>query len=48
MPPGYFKEWHVAVRVASSKKLVAFISAVPITLRVREKYENWLCKRSRS
>lgn len=37
-PPGYHKEWSVAVRVASNKKLVAFISAVPITLRVRDKY----------
>lgn len=36
-PPGYIKEWHVAVRVASNKKLVAFVSAVPISLRVREK-----------
>ncbi|TCD66016.1 glycylpeptide N-tetradecanoyltransferase [Steccherinum ochraceum] len=35
-PPGYIKEWHVAVRVASNKKLVAFVSAVPISLRVRE------------
>ncbi|KAI0064592.1 N-myristoyl transferase [Artomyces pyxidatus] len=35
-PPGYHKEWHVGVRVASNKKLVAFISGVPINLRVRE------------
>ncbi|KAI0041127.1 N-myristoyl transferase [Auriscalpium vulgare] len=34
-PPGYHKEWHVGVRVSSNKKLVAFISGVPITLRVR-------------
>ncbi|KAK2466840.1 hypothetical protein APHAL10511_001098 [Amanita phalloides] len=34
-PPGYHKEWHIGVRVASNKKLVAFISGVPITLRVR-------------
>ncbi|KAI6132520.1 N-myristoyl transferase [Pisolithus croceorrhizus] len=33
--PGYFKEWHVGVRVSSNKKLVAFISGVPTTLRVR-------------
>ncbi|KAJ7304546.1 N-myristoyl transferase [Mycena albidolilacea] len=39
-PPGYFKEWHVGVRVSSSKKLVAFISGVPITLRVRGKVFN--------
>ncbi|KDQ61034.1 hypothetical protein JAAARDRAFT_124146 [Jaapia argillacea MUCL 33604] len=36
-PPGYHKEWHIGVRVASNKKLVAFISGVPITLRVRNK-----------
>ncbi|KAI5121671.1 hypothetical protein M0805_002747 [Coniferiporia weirii] len=34
-PPGYHKEWHVGVRVKSNKKLVAFISGVPIALRVR-------------
>ncbi|KAF8892505.1 acyl-CoA N-acyltransferase [Infundibulicybe gibba] len=34
-PPGYHKEWHIGVRVSSNKKLVAFISGVPITLRVR-------------
>ncbi|KAJ7774485.1 N-myristoyl transferase [Mycena maculata] len=47
-PPGYFKEWHVGVRVSSNKKLVAFISGVPITLRVRGKMFtaseiNYLC-----
>ncbi|KAF4603821.1 glycylpeptide N-tetradecanoyltransferase [Pleurotus pulmonarius] len=47
-PPGYFKEWHVGVRVASNKKLVAFISGVPISLRVRDKIIlaseiNYLC-----
>lgn len=36
-PPGYHKEWHIGVRVSSNKKLVAFISGVPITLRVRGK-----------
>ncbi|KDR81698.1 hypothetical protein GALMADRAFT_239825 [Galerina marginata CBS 339.88] len=35
MPPGYHKEWHIGVRVSSNKKLVAFISGVPMTLRVR-------------
>ncbi|SGZ53690.1 CIC11C00000003853 [Sungouiella intermedia] len=28
-PPGWRKEWHVGVRVKSTKKLVAFIAAVP-------------------
>ncbi|TFK55084.1 N-myristoyl transferase [Heliocybe sulcata] len=35
-PPGYHQEWHVGVRVASNKKLVGFISGVPITLKVRD------------
>ncbi|KAG6874231.1 hypothetical protein C0995_003777 [Termitomyces sp. Mi166 len=35
-PPGYHKEWHVGVRVSSNKKLVAFISGVPMTIRVRK------------
>ncbi|GJJ12605.1 hypothetical protein Clacol_006848 [Clathrus columnatus] len=37
-PPGYHREWHVGVRVVSNKKLVAFISGVPITIRVRKQY----------
>ncbi|EAU88866.1 N-myristoyl transferase [Coprinopsis cinerea okayama7 len=35
-PPGYHKEWHIGVRVASNKKLVAFISGVPMNLKVRD------------
>ncbi|KAG5354010.1 hypothetical protein C0989_009706 [Termitomyces sp. Mn162] len=35
-PPGYHKEWHIGVRVSSNKKLVAFISGVPMTIRVRK------------
>ncbi|KAF8921139.1 N-myristoyl transferase [Mucidula mucida] len=35
-PPGYFKEWHVGVRVSSNKKLVAFISGVPMKIHVRK------------
>ncbi|KAF9265466.1 N-myristoyl transferase [Marasmius fiardii PR-910] len=34
-PPGYHKEWHLGVRVKSNKKLVAFISGVPMTIHVR-------------
>jgi glycylpeptide N-tetradecanoyltransferase len=37
MPPGWLREWHIGVRVSSNKKLVAFISGVPIRLRVRKK-----------
>lgn len=35
--PGWRKEWHVGVRASKSRKLVAFISGVPISLRVRSK-----------
>ncbi|KAL8773675.1 MAG: hypothetical protein Q9209_001441 [Squamulea sp. 1 TL-2023] len=34
--PGWRKEWHVGVRATKSRKLVAFISGVPITLRIRD------------
>lgn len=33
--PGWRKDWHVGVRASKSRKLVAFISGVPIQLRVR-------------
>ncbi|KAI0034011.1 Myristoyl-CoA:protein N-myristoyltransferase, N-terminal domain-containing protein [Vararia minispora EC-137] len=51
-PPGYHKECNVGVRVSSNKKLVAFISGVPITLRVRENRVeavevNYLCIRKK-
>ena len=39
MPPGYHPEWHLGVRVKSTKKLVAFISGVPVRLHVRETYD---------
>lgn len=35
-PPGFKREWHVGVRVSSSRKLVAFISAVPATILASE------------
>ena len=35
--PGWRKEWHVGVRASKSRKLVAFISGVPVSLRVRSK-----------
>ena len=34
---GYYKEWLIGVRVKSNKKLIGFISGVPITIRVRGK-----------
>lgn len=35
--PGWRKEWHVGVRTKKGGKLVAFISGIPIDLRIREK-----------
>lgn len=35
-PPGWNKNWLVGVRVSSNKKLVAFISGIPATLRMHE------------
>ncbi|CAD6447831.1 f259c6c9-da70-49c6-84fe-01e3bffcc061 [Sclerotinia trifoliorum] len=37
MSPGWSREWHVGVRATASGKLVAFISAIPVALRVRNK-----------
>ncbi|KAG8932344.1 glycylpeptide N-tetradecanoyltransferase [Tulasnella sp. 418] len=47
-PPGYHKEWHIGVRAMPKKKLIGFISGVPIRLRVRENFLdaveiNYLC-----
>jgi glycylpeptide N-tetradecanoyltransferase len=33
--PGWLQDWHVGVRVVGSKKLVAFISGIPTTLKIR-------------
>lgn len=35
-PPGYFKSWHIGVRVKTTRKLVAFITGVPAKIRVRD------------
>ncbi|KZO97861.1 N-myristoyl transferase [Calocera viscosa TUFC12733] len=48
MPPGYHPSWHVGVRVTSSKKLVGFISGVPLKLNIRDQVVaateiNFLC-----
>ena len=34
-PPGFLTDWHIGIRVAATKKLVAFISAVPSLTRVK-------------
>ncbi|KAH0537184.1 glycylpeptide N-tetradecanoyltransferase [Glutinoglossum americanum] len=38
--PGWRKDWHIGVRASQSQKLVAFISGVPVQLRVRESVLN--------
>ena len=35
-PPGFKPEWHLGVRVASNRKLVGFITAVPASIRARQ------------
>ncbi|CAF0803508.1 unnamed protein product [Adineta steineri] len=35
--PGWIRKWHAAVRVTKSRKMVGFISAVPIKMKVYEK-----------
>lgn len=35
-PPGYYKSWHIGVRVRSSKKLVALITGVSARIRVHD------------
>lgn len=37
MSPGWKDNWHIGVRATQSRKLVAFISAIPINIRVRDK-----------
>ncbi|XP_057866127.1 glycylpeptide N-tetradecanoyltransferase 1 [Cryptomeria japonica] len=36
-PPGYFKSWHIGVRVKNTRKLVAFITGVPAKIRARDR-----------
>lgn len=38
--PGWTREWHVGIRASASCKLVAFISAIPVSLRVRKNILN--------
>lgn len=35
--PGWLRKWHAAVRVTKSRKMVGFISAVPIRMKVYDK-----------
>ncbi|KHN94523.1 Glycylpeptide N-tetradecanoyltransferase [Metarhizium album ARSEF 1941] len=37
MAPGWQRKYHIGVRASQSRKLVAFISAIPVRIRVRDK-----------
>ncbi|KAK7322491.1 hypothetical protein VNO77_25872 [Canavalia gladiata] len=39
-PPGYFRSWHIGVCVKNSKKLVAFITGIPVRIRVHNEVVN--------
>ncbi|KAF8428180.1 acyl-CoA N-acyltransferase [Tirmania nivea] len=46
--PGWLPQWHVGVRAKASKKLCAFISGIPVTIRARDQHLrcpeiNFLC-----
>ncbi|KAG6114544.1 glycylpeptide N-tetradecanoyltransferase [Claviceps humidiphila] len=48
MAPGWQRKYHIGVRATQSRKLVAFISAIPVKIRVRNKVfttseVNFLC-----
>ncbi len=38
LPPNYYKDWIVGLQVKKSKKLVAFITAIPLHLMVYFKF----------
>jgi len=47
-PPGYFPEWHIGVRVSKNKKLVGFITGIPVHVHANQgKFKaaeiNFLC-----
>lgn len=48
LPPGWHPSWHLGVRVKANRKLVAFITAVPATMRLHHQDRsvveiNFLC-----
>jgi len=47
-PPGYYKDWHIGVRITKSKKLVACITGIPADMKIYETIKklceiNFLC-----
>ncbi|CAD5111833.1 DgyrCDS1101 [Dimorphilus gyrociliatus] len=48
LPPEWRKDWHVGVRASKSRKLLGFISAIPIRINIYDKIQkmveiNFLC-----
>ncbi|XP_059067266.1 glycylpeptide N-tetradecanoyltransferase 1-like isoform X2 [Cryptomeria japonica] len=39
-PPGYYKSWHIGVRINGTRKLVGFIAGVPLRIRVNDNVFN--------
>ncbi|KAJ3554471.1 hypothetical protein NM688_g3089 [Phlebia brevispora] len=39
-PPGYHREWHIPVRAKDTKQIMAFVSAIPVVVRIRENVVN--------
>jgi len=37
MPPGYNQDWHIGVRSTDKQKLLAFITAIPVSMTVKGK-----------
>lgn len=35
-PPGFYKDWIVGVKAVSTKKLVGFISGIPVHLNIED------------
>ncbi|EJD35139.1 acyl-CoA N-acyltransferase [Auricularia subglabra TFB-10046 SS5] len=38
LPPGYYSDWHIAVRESATGELVGFIAGVPLRIRIRPKH----------
>ena len=36
LPPGYKPDWHLAVRATAGKKLLGFISGIPVSVIVKD------------
>lgn len=48
MPPNYKSSWHLGIRIKTTKKLVAFISAIPVNISLYQEEQkmveiNYLC-----